>query len=227
MDLTVFSFQSALYAASACTFNYGLTKVLTLESPINSSYGGHFQFLTIIGLTASYITVTFGFLGLIVGSKTCLSIKNKIQQLTLPCEVLISLLYGGIYAYDRELLIPKAVNVFLPLHVDFALHGAPALFLLTDFFLYADKWPKQSLPTLILYSILGVAYWFWVHKAYSVNGYFPYPLFSVVDTKGRAMIFVVSILIMFGIYLTLRSMKAAVSFDKKIVENDSASKKVE
>lgn len=169
-------------------------------------------------------------MGRILNSQTLIQTKNRFLLIAAPVEVLVSLLYGAIYIYDVRLLIPEAVDVFLPLHVDFGLHGAPAILLLIDFLCFSSNWTLNPLMTLILYANLGLGYWYvlfncrtkhpswvtnyfsrvWVHKTYAMNGYFPYPLLEIVSVQQRLLIFTIAILLMFSAFLTLRKIHYAI-----------------
>ncbi|KAK9387760.1 FAR-17a/AIG1-like protein-domain-containing protein [Lipomyces mesembrius] len=208
---TMISWSSGLYALGAVIFNMDLRYVLISDIPINQSYGGQLQFLTILGVIASYITVTIGLLANIVGSPFLLRVKNILLLLSAPAEVLISILYGSISAFNRELLVPKTVTFSLPVQIDFGLHGAPAIVLLIDFLYFSPNWTASPLAVLALYSSAGVGYWMWVHKAYSINSYFPYPLFEIVTTEQRALIFAGSIGILYGVFFALRKLHSVLN----------------
>ncbi|KAJ8098829.1 FAR-17a/AIG1-like protein [Lipomyces tetrasporus] len=210
-ELTMMSWSSGLYALAAVIFNMALRFVLMADIPINKSYGGQLQFLTILGVVGSYITVTIGLLANIVGSPFLLRVKNSLLVLSAPVEVLISILYGSISLVNRELLVPKSVTFFMPPQMDFALHGAPAILLVIDFLYFSPNWTTSPLAVLTIYSSAGVAYWMWVHRTYAVNNYFPYPLLEIVTTEQRALIFAVSIVILYGVFFSLRKLHSIVN----------------
>ncbi|KAK9237274.1 FAR-17a/AIG1-like protein-domain-containing protein [Lipomyces kononenkoae] len=203
---TMMSWSSGLYALGAVIFNMDLRYVSISNNPVNQSYGGQLQFLTILGVIASYITVTIGLLANIVGSPYLLRVKNGLLLLSAPLEVLISILYGSISAFNRELLVPKTVTFYLPPQIDFGLHGAPAIVLLIDFLCFSSNWTMSPVAVLALYFSAGVGYWAWVHKTYSINNYFPYPLFDIVTTEQRAVIFAIAISMLYVVFLALRKL---------------------
>ncbi|KAK9368964.1 FAR-17a/AIG1-like protein [Lipomyces kononenkoae] len=203
---TMMSWSSGLYALGAVIFNMDLRYVSFSNNPINQSYGGQLQFLTILGVIVSYITVTIGLLANIVGSPFLLKVKNGLLLLSAPLEVLISILYWGISAFNRELLVPKTVTFLLPLQIDVGLHAAPAVVLLIDFLCFSSNWTVSPVAVLAFYFSAGVGYWAWVHKTYSINNYFPYPLFDIVTTEQRALIFAIAISLLYAVFLALRKL---------------------
>jgi hypothetical protein len=36
---------------------------------------------------------------------------------------------------------------------------------------------------------IAVAYWFWIERCHEHNGWYPYPIFDVLGTAGRAALF--------------------------------------
>ncbi|KAK7204624.1 FAR-17a/AIG1-like protein [Myxozyma melibiosi] len=211
LDSTAFlSPATALYALTAAILNLDLKYVFELDTFINRSYGGQLQFLTILGVVFSYITVTIGLMGHIMDSQSLIATKNRFLLIAAPVEVLISVLYGSIFLYDKKLLVPDNIDAVLPPLVDFGLHGAPSILLLVDYFVFTSNWIIHPAATFVLYSSLGVGYWFWTQKTYAMNGFYPYPLLEIVTTPQRIGIFAVSIIILFSIYLTLRKIHMAI-----------------
>ena len=69
---------------------------LRLHYPSNDSYGWHFQYLTILGLTLATITFICGSLADITSSPQLFRLKNVLSGISTPLEVLSSILYWGL-----------------------------------------------------------------------------------------------------------------------------------
>ena len=71
----------------------------------------------------------------------------------------------------------------LPLQTDLALHAAPALALIIDFYFLERKYPKfvSQYGSLILASALGTWYACWVEYCASYNGVCAYHVNSVIQ----------------------------------------------
>lgn len=145
-------------------------------TPINQSYGWHLQYITIIGLTIAYATFIIAFLADITLSPQLFLIKNVMSVCSAPLAVLISLLYGGICAIDRELVIPPDIQIALSADIGF--HAMPAILLLIDLLFLSPPWTIAALPTLGLSGVLAVGYWAWVEQCYKHNGLYK-PLYYV------------------------------------------------
>lgn len=77
----------------------------------NLSWGSHWQYLTIIGLSLATLTFVSGLLADLTLSSRLFYLKNALSVATAPMEVLISILYWSIQAvrhrYDPLLFVWK------------------------------------------------------------------------------------------------------------------------
>ena len=118
-------------------------------------------------------------------------------------EVLISVLYWGLRAIDPKLVLPEWAEE-LPFSIDFSFHAAPAIALVLDLLFFSPPYTVGALPALGLSGTIAVAYFFWIDLCYKHNGFFPYPIFDVLDTAGRAGLFAGSAVVMTVSTLTLK-----------------------
>lgn len=136
---------------------------------MSASFGGHYQFLTILGLSLAQCTFVVGFLADITLSPQLFRLKNILSVCSAPLEVLISILYWGLCAIDKSLVFPPESQLdFLP---DFGFHAAPAVFLATDLLLLSPPWTVNAYSALALSEVLAFSYWFWVEYCFSHNGW--------------------------------------------------------
>jgi hypothetical protein len=176
-----------LHAIGLASFSYSYNWLLTHPNHINSAYGWHFQYLTIIGLTLATTTFILGLLADATLSPRLFAAKNVLSMCSAPMEVLVSLLYWGLRAIDPELVVPKELG--LPLGSDLSFHLAPAVLLLLDLLFFSPPWTITVLPSLALSTAIALAYWFWIELCYSYNGFYPYPLFALLDNTQRVGLF--------------------------------------
>lgn len=135
---------------------------------INDSYGWHWQYLTILGLTVAHGTFITGFLADLTLSPTLFLIKNTLSLCSAPLEVLISILYWGISAIDKKLLVPPEIHI-API-ADIGFHAMPSLLLAIDLLFLSPPWTIRTSRALVLSSGIAVAYWAWVEQCYKHNG---------------------------------------------------------
>ena len=158
-------------------------------TPINASFGWHFQYLTIIGLTLAALTFFFGLLADITLSPSLFSLKNALSVSSAPLAVLISILYWSLRAIDINLVLPPWAPR-LATSADLGFHAIPAIGLVVDLLLFSPPYAISALPALALSSAIAVVYWFWVEACYARNGFWPYPIFEEVGYYGRIGLFV-------------------------------------
>lgn len=96
-------------------------------------------------------------------------IKNGLALCTAPLEVLISILYWGICAIDRKLVVPPEID--LSKWADIGFHLVPAVVLSVDLLLFSPPWTIHVIPAMGLSSLIAFAYWGWVEHCYSHNGW--------------------------------------------------------
>ncbi|KAI9748713.1 MAG: hypothetical protein M1815_003014 [Lichina confinis] len=137
--------------------------------------------------------ITFG-LGLFADftlSPQAFLLKNQLAVTTAPLEILISILYWGLSAIDKKLVLPDWA-VIAPL-ADVGFHAAPSLFLLFDILLLSPPWTIAVLPSIGVSLSFALAYW-----AY------PYPIFEALNPSYRAGLFATSALLMVASTSTLK-----------------------
>jgi len=160
--------SAAIHIAGIISFTLSYKYLIDFPSHINASYGWHWQYLTILGLTIAYATFIFGLLADLTLSPKLFAIKNTLSLCSAPLEVLISILYWGICAIDRKLVVPAEIHL-APL-ADVGFHAAPAILLVIDLLFLSPPWTIKALPAMGLSSGLAVAYWAWVEQCYKNNG---------------------------------------------------------
>ncbi|KAK3197038.1 hypothetical protein GRF29_1536g359274 [Pseudopithomyces chartarum] len=176
---------------------------------INDSYGWHFQYLTIIGISISTLSFTSGLLADITSSHQLFTLKNYLALVAAPIEILISMLYWGLRAISRDLVIPPDLPA-PPILDDLGFHLFPTLLLTLDTLFLSPPWPtrpinpRASLVSLVSSITLAFTYWFWIERCYAENGFYPYPIFSILSTPQRIGLFAGSGVAMWAVGAGLR-----------------------
>ncbi|KAF3926313.1 hypothetical protein AA313_de0200797 [Arthrobotrys entomopaga] len=103
---------------------------------------------------------------------------------------------------DRRLVVPPEIHI--EPSVDLMFHCFPAVFMFLDLVLLSPPWTIKALPAFGLSSGIAVAYWAWINYCYTHNGFYPYPIFELLDTPKRALLFAGSALTMAVMTLVLK-----------------------
>ncbi|KFY76681.1 hypothetical protein V499_03746 [Pseudogymnoascus sp. VKM F-103] len=198
-----------LHALGLCSFSGSFWYMINFPTQMNQAYGWHYQYLTIIGLLVSTITFGFGLLADITLSHRLFNIKNSLSLWCAPLEVLITILYWTISAIDRELVIPPEIN--LDPYADISFHFMPSLLLVLDLLLLSPPYTIKNLPAAGLSTALAFTYWAWIEHCFTHNGFYPYPLFDILSTTHRAILFGSSALLMTGSTILLKWLYAKIN----------------
>ena len=162
------SVSAVIHLTGIVSFTLSYKYLIDYPTHINDSYGWHWQYLTILGLTVAYATFVVGLLADLTLSPKLFLIKNTLSLCSAPLEVLISILYWGICAIDRDLVVPPDMHL-APL-ADVGFHAAPSILLVIDLLFLSPPWTINALPAMGLSSMIAVAYWAWVEQCYKHNG---------------------------------------------------------
>lgn len=123
-------FASPSQSLSALTHTLGMASFMASFSylklfprEIHLGFGGEFKFLTIIGLGLALLTFAVGLLADLTLSPSLFRIKNVLSVCSAPLAVLISTLYWGICAINKNLVVPP--DMAIPVLPD--MYGKPTV----------------------------------------------------------------------------------------------------
>jgi len=107
--------SATIHVLGLLSFSASFVYLYKFPKPINESFGGNFQFLTIIGLALATFTFAVGLLADLSLNPQIFSLKNTLSVCSAPLQVLISVLYGGLCLIDKSLVVPPEFTLpFLP-----------------------------------------------------------------------------------------------------------------
>ncbi|KAI0489613.1 FAR-17a/AIG1-like protein [Xylaria cf. heliscus] len=195
-------FSMLLHTTGIVSFLASFRFLAQWETPIPVEFGGHYQFLTIIGLALALCTFAVGLMADLTLLSSLFQVKNVLAVCSTPLEVLITVLFWGLCAIDKNLVFPPESKLdFLP---NFGFHAAPGLFLALDLLLLSPPWTIDGFAAVALSQTLALLYWFWVEYCYRRNGWYPYPIFDILSTWQRATLFTFSAFLMTGSTMSLK-----------------------
>jgi hypothetical protein len=134
--------SAIVHTIGITSFTLSYKYLIDFPTMINESYGWHWQYLTILGLTVAYVTFIFGLLADITLSPKLFLIKNTLSLCSAPLEVLISVLYWGISAIDKTLVVPPEIHI-AP-WADIGFHAMPSVLLTIDLLFLSPPWTCRA-----------------------------------------------------------------------------------
>ncbi|KAI8391632.1 FAR-17a/AIG1-like protein-domain-containing protein [Radiomyces spectabilis] len=159
--------------------------VVSLPLP---GFGGHFQFLTILGLLVATLAFFLKVVRLFVPGAFD-SMHEMVVNIATPVEGLITVLYWPMVLYNRDLLASPDVAFILPLRLDLSLHFWPAVFLWVDFLAFNVEFKRTWRHIVVIYSF-AILYYFWTSYCYSRNQFWVYPFLAEFSDTGRMLFFI-------------------------------------
>ncbi|KIM80725.1 hypothetical protein PILCRDRAFT_821982 [Piloderma croceum F 1598] len=190
-----------LHGSSAAIMAYGFNSLssLQMDTWVNKQRGGHFQFLTVHGLCAAWLTMMMSLIADLFPSSIAIKKFKRVLLMTaMPLAVIIALIYWTLILFYPSLILltdplsstPEAL-VWTPLPIDLALHAVPGLALFIDFILLESKFSKNEArygaPLVVFLST--VAYSSWAEYCATFNGSFPYPFLTENPFNIRLVIY--------------------------------------
>jgi len=220
-------FSGALHVAGLISFYYSFKFLSDNPNQISKSFGWHFQFLTIIGITICTACFTSGLIADITKSHFFFTLKNYLALVAAPIEIVISILYWGLRAIDDGLLAASDMPL-PPVLFDLGFHLVPAVVLTLDNLFLSPPWPSMptnpqaSIVMLVTSTAIAFAYWCWIELCFSYNGFYPYPIFSILSTGQRIGLFALSGTTMWAVGGALRVSFAYINGVEAVEEPDKA-----
>ncbi|BGO89942.1 hypothetical protein NBRC10512_001926 [Rhodotorula toruloides] len=199
-----FAFVLHLVAFASISWSFNeLWKPSPMSDFMDSSYGGHWQYLTILSLAIAWLTFLFSLLYDILPLSVFARLKTSVAVLAVPVEGLVGLLYWTLTVVNPALLNPslgEGKEPFrIPFWLDVSLHGLPAVFLWLDFLLFSPPFPTRARPAL-LSSLAAAAYVFWLEHAAAKNGRYAYPMLDEWTPVQRSVFYVMQIPVLIALY---------------------------
>ncbi|KAK3695245.1 FAR-17a/AIG1-like protein [Podospora appendiculata] len=196
------TYSAVIHVLGLISFSANFRYLQVFPNPLHQGFGGDFQYLTIIGLALAALTFSFGLVADLTRTPQLFAVKNLLSVCSAPLAVLVSILYWGICAIDKHLVVPPELE--LPLLPDIGFHAMPAIMLTVDLILLSPPWTIKGYGAMSISMTLAFLYWGWVEYCFSKNGWYPYPIFELLATWQRVLLFTFSAVLMTGSTMLLK-----------------------
>lgn len=108
--------------------------------------------------------------------------------LTFPFVFDVGVMYWILYAIDRELVMPKAIDAFFPWWLNNFVHTNIMAFAFIEMVLLHHKYPCRK-SALIGLSVCVGAYLAWIHVIYFKTNIWVYPVLNVLNWPQRVLFY--------------------------------------
>ncbi|KAF5270682.1 hypothetical protein FQA39_LY01420 [Lamprigera yunnana] len=196
----VLHFIQATHFWFGCYYDWYYVNVPAEVHPMGSTYGAtkKLKFLTYWNalLQATFFTICL--LNNFIGS-TEVHPKSKpfirklrdtiLASLAFPLAFFVGITFWAIYAIDRELVFPKALDAFFPAWLNHIMHTNIMIFIVLQMYLSYHEYPSRKQCVTILVSFM-ICYLIWVHIIHAYSGIWVYPILEVLNLPMRVVFFV-------------------------------------
>lgn len=184
---------------AAYSYWYAIMATLARDLPITRSFGGIYMFLTNLGVCMSLIQQVLSLVADVTGLRLAAALSNVALLVSAPLELLITTIYWPIKFYNGALLMDPKLGIKIAPWLDRQLHLYPAIYQTICAVSYPHRrWVYGNLSLLVLYSSFALGYFWWTSYLAEVNGFYPYPLLSLLSGSGTLALYSVCAVLCFG-----------------------------
>jgi len=175
----------------------------------HGSYGGRSRFLTYwcLILQAAYFIIAL--INDLFGSNEVAPKKTPIIRkikdyifaaFAFPVAFNVGVTFWSLYAIDRELVFPKALDAFFPNWLNHIMHTNIMVFIVMELFTSFRNYPSRK-AGLIGLSIFMAGYLGWVHVIKYKANIWVYPVLEVLNFYQRIIFFLLCLVFSVGLYV--------------------------
>ncbi|XP_031355436.1 androgen-induced gene 1 protein-like isoform X1 [Photinus pyralis] len=145
-----------------------------------------------------------------------------LATLALPLSLFVGLSFWSIYAIDRELIFPKALDPFFPVWLNHAMHTNIMIFVLIQTYMSYHEYPSRKVGVSLFMAFMAI-YLVWIHIIHAQSGVWVYPILEVLNFPLRLVFFGVAVCV--GIFLYILGEKLNKMLWRNIVEKNKRKKR--
>lgn len=194
---------TAIRSFAVLVYGYSIYFQEITPNPFNIHYLGKLKFLTYWDLL-----LQFSFFTLLLVTQSLLKIKkNSIIKLidtlffslALPVSLIVSVTFWILYAIDREIILPVAIEKYYPVWLNHSTHTLVAILPLVEMLLGNYKRPSNKLGLSIL-NIFMISYLLLILYLALVDDLWVYPFLNLLNWPQRIAFFIVNFMFTSGCY---------------------------
>lgn len=158
----------------------------------HNTFGGRLKFLTYIDTNLQAIYFTICALNVIIkfvtGKKSSAVERfcnGMYTSIIFPIGAIVSILFWGVYAVDRNLIYPKVIELAIPSYQNHLVHTLPLFGALLDSAVTHHHYNKSFFKGVLGTVLFMLAYLIWIFIVAHVGGFWVYPVLQVLSPLKR------------------------------------------
>ncbi|CRL01466.1 CLUMA_CG014278, isoform B [Clunio marinus] len=198
-----------LFYAMHFDMNLNIPDTPGVPKMLRHGYGGRSRFLTYwcLILQSGYFIIAL--LNDFVGSNEVAPKKTPFIRrvkdyifaaLAFPVAFNVGVTFWSLYAVDRELVFPKALDAFFPNWLNHIMHTNIMIFIIMELFTSFRNYPSRKAGFTGL-GIFMASYLIWIHVIKHKANIWVYPVLEVLNLPQRIVFFILCLAFSVGLYL--------------------------
>lgn len=110
------------------------------------------------------------------------------SALAFPVTMFVGVTFWGIYAVDRELILPRSFDPYFPTWLNHVLHTNIMVCILIDLVTSFRMYPRKKIGLSILCTFM-LSYMVWIHIIYFKTESWVYPILNVINWPLRVIFY--------------------------------------
>jgi hypothetical protein len=192
-------------------WNLNIPDVKGVPKMFKMEFGGMSKFLTYWCLIIQATYFIIALLNDVVGTNEVVLKSSKVPLIrkfkdyffaafAFPVAFNVGITFWGLYAVDRELVFPKAIDAFFPNWLNHIMHTNIMVFIVLELFTSFRLYPGRKAGLAGL-SIFMVSYLGWLHVIKYKSNIWVYPILEVLNLPQRLVFFALSLVFSIGLYV--------------------------
>lgn len=227
----LFHLIGALHFCYGCYYDFTFVRIPSTSTTV-TPFGGKLKYLTFINAMLQTVYFTIALCNDLFGNNEqtpsekplIRRIKDTIfSSLAFPLAMFVGITFWGIYAIDRELILPRSLDPYFPLWLNHVMHSNIVVFslieLISSFRMYPSR--KKGLSILVAFMLCYVV---WIHFIYFRTGSWVYPILTVLNWPVRVLFYVISLGLACSLYTVGENLNRSF-WSKEIEETVRSGKK--
>jgi hypothetical protein len=117
-----------------------------------------------------------------------------------PLALLVASVFWGLYAVDRELIFPRALDKVFPEWLNHLMHTTIVPFVLVEMITVRHFYPANK-SGFVLTTVFSLAYAVWTLVVYFVGNIWTYPFLEVMGWPGRVGFAGATVVVLLVLYM--------------------------
>ncbi|XP_026756245.1 androgen-induced gene 1 protein-like [Galleria mellonella] len=226
---TLFHLFGAIQFCYGCYYDAVYVNIPGTSAP---PFGGKLKYLTYLDAIVQTVYFTIALLNDLFGNNdTTASEKPLIRRikdilfcaLAFPVAMYVGISFWGIYAVDRELILPRSLDPYFPKWLNHVMHTNIVVFILIELVTSFRMYPTRKTAMTILSTFL-IAYFIWLHVIYFKTDKWVYPILAVLNWPIRIVFYLVSLGFVSSLYFVGEKLNRIV-WSKEVEQTVKSGKK--